>query len=715
MNFNCRTVPFLIWLLATAQPAMAAAPETAPEVHVDAAAVTGEERLIASQPQTAVNREQIDNLPSLRIGDVLKRMPGITTGGAIGEDKDIRLRGLDKEFTRIRVDGFMLPDAGEKREFQVDRLPSFMVEEIRLIRNLTAEYESDGLAGQIDIVSRPIPHKFKLEGRLGYGGSDAIDGDMLHGALSFGMRPLQHFGFLASTDALHDAVSREREKMFTNGKMETETEHRDKDFVSARLDLGLFYDRGEVRLKPLIHDVDEKKSKVKFNLEPGKKGKREEETEHKEQQTAGLELSHKHNFASGIILESRAGYHQTREEKEKRKPSFEETAVGSNLYVLKKTDLEEEEKKDRTLSFATKAVIPFHLGLAQEARLGASARLRERYRDKTKLEQNPAGSMSDKTGPKDNYSLDEDYYALFAQNEVWLTERFSVLPGLRLEHVRLDARDGGDFSLGSSRTDLNPSLHLLYTLRKDLTLRAAVSRAVNRPKFDELAPYEEEKGDRLVRGNPDLNPAIAWKYDIGADFARRDLLLGINFFYLDIKGVLEEVGTGVEVGGKEVYAVRNVGNGWNAGIELEQRLGFGWTGNPLLAGLVLWSNQTLLDSELKTAAGSKQPFKDKPDYIVNVGIDYTYQPWGTTLSTAWNYVAKTTENKADGTRKIKAADSSVDIAVYQKVSKNARLFLEGRNITNRSKVEQEYFMDGSSSRREESIGRTWLAGLEVKL
>lgn len=707
----CNAASFLLLAVAPA----VAGPGVAPPVQVTADSVPGEERLIASQPQTSVTREQIDNLPSLRVGDVLKRMPGVTTGGPIGEDKDIRLRGLDKEFTRGRLDGFLLPDPGEKRELQVDRIPSFMVEEIRIIRNPTAEYESDGLAGQIDIVSRPIPHKLKLEGRLGYGGNDALDGDLRHGALAFGMRPVERFGFLASFDALHDAVSRDREKTFSTGKSETEREDRDKDYSSAKLDLGYFYGRGELHVKPLIHESGEEKSKVKLDLEPDKKAKRDEETEKKKQRTTGFELSHKHAFGGGAIWENRAGFHRTTEDKDREKPSFEETAVDSGLFDLKKTDLEAEEKEDRTLSLATKMILPFHAGLQQEARFGASVRFRDRFRDKAKVERKTDGSLVDRTAPKDNYDLDEDYYALFAQNEIWLGERFSVLPGLRLEQVRLEARAGDGRSAESARTDLNPSLHLLYLLRQDLTLRAAASRAVNRPKFDELAPFEEERGDRFVRGNPDLNPAVAWKYDVGADFARPDVFLGVNLFHLDIRGVIEEVGTGTEVNGKELHTVRNAGDGWTRGLELEQRLGFGWTHHPLFSGLVLWSNQTFLDSEFETADGKKRPFKDQPDYILNLGSDYTYKPWGTTVSLAWNYVAETNETKPDGARKVKEAGATVDVAFYQKVAKRARLFLEGRNLADRSKAERESFADGSTSRREESLGRTWLAGFEVKL
>lgn len=694
----------------------AAEPVVAPQIHVDATPLPYEERLYSPQPQTLIKRDALDNQPSWNAGDILKRMPGVFTGGPIGEDKDVRFRGLDKEFTRVRVDGFTLPDPGEKREFQVDRLPAFMVEEIRIIRNPTAEYESDGIAGQVDIITRPIPHKVKFDARLGYGGFDSLDGDLYQGSLALGGRPVESFGILGILDVLHDDKTKEKRKVFSTGKVESDIEDRITDYRNVKLDFGFFYDAGELHIKPLLAEKDEQKSKSKFNLDPGKNAKRDDEQEAKDVRTSGVELVLKHQSANNWRLENQLGFHHTSEDKDKIKWAFEEQNAGAEDFVLKKTELEQESKEDQTVSFSSKIIIPLDYGLPQEVRVGMAARKRDRFRDKAKQELQNNGNLVERPlGAKDIYNLDEHYFATFVQNELWLSERFSVMPGVRLEHVRLDVASGsGEGIAKSSRTDLNPSLHVLYALREDLSLRAAVSRGVNRPKFDELSPFEEEKGDRFVIGNPDLNPAVAWKYDVGADFARRNIFLGVNLFYQDIEGVIEEVNTGMVRDGKDIYSVRNVGNGWNAGIELEQRLGFGWARTPLLSGLMVWANQTLLDSELKEADGTKRPFKDQPDYILNLGADYTYKPWGTTLSLAWHYVDGTVEVKPTGDRKVKSSQSVVDAGFYQRLTRNSRLFFEVQNLTDKAKKETETKANGETSIHSDKIGRRMMAGLEVK-
>lgn len=75
------------------------APRPAPE----------QERLRETIPSVSVNRQQIEQQPNgLRADDIVKRMPGVYTGGAPGEDKDVRLRGIDKEFTRTTIDGLSI-------------------------------------------------------------------------------------------------------------------------------------------------------------------------------------------------------------------------------------------------------------------------------------------------------------------------------------------------------------------------------------------------------------------------------------------------------------------------------------------------------------------------------------------------------------------------------------------------------------------------------
>jgi outer membrane receptor protein involved in Fe transport len=160
--------------------------------------------------------------------------------------------------------------------------------------------------------------------------------------------------------------------------------------------------------------------------------------------------------------------------------------------------------------------------------------------------------------------------------------------------------------------------------------------------------------------------------------------------------------------------VQNVGNGWNRGIELEQRLGFGWLDAPLMSGLTLWANQTLLESKLQAADGGRRPFKDQPDYILNFGVDYEYAPWGSTINLAWTYANETEEVTPTGDRKTKSSQSVVDLAFYQKLTKNTRMFVQVQNLTDRGKQETNLKVNGDVEYTTEKIGRNLMAGLEVK-
>jgi outer membrane receptor for ferrienterochelin and colicin len=712
MNIVCKLLVICSVIPALAIPALGSEIASAPEVEVAADHLAEQDRLVSPLTQTSLKREQFSDRPNTNVGEILKRMPGVFLGGAPGEDKDVRLRGLDKEFTRVTVDGVQLPGAGEKREFQVNRLPSYLVEEVRIVRNPTAEFESDGLAGKVNVITRSIPTEPTLDLRLGYGGTDNLDGDRRQGAVSFGNR-FGAFGLLGGLDVFDDTLNIDKEKVFANGKREVEDETKEQLYTSATLDLGYFYGSGEFHLKPLLLRMDEDKIKSKIATEAGKKIKSNPETEDKEQETIGLSLTHRHEFASKLRWESRVGYYSTEENKDKIKTELEETAVDSGVFALKKTEFEDEEKEDRTLEADTRITLPLNLGLPQEIKAGVAVRLRDRFRDKTKIE-DKGGALTDKTAPKDNYDLDEDYFAAFLQDEFFITNRLSVLPGVRLEHVRLESEAGDGTRGDDDRTDVNPSLHLLYALRDDLSLHAAASRAVNRPKFDELAPFEEDKGDRFVVGNPELDPATSWNYDVGAEFVRPDIFLGVNLFYKDIKDVIEEVDSGIDRDGKDVFAVENVGDGWTRGIELEQRLGFGWSGVSALQGLTLWSNQTFLDSELEDASGDKRPFKQQPDYLINAGVDYTYAPWGTTVTAAWNIISELEETKPDGAEKTVASQTFLDLALYQRVTSNLRLFFEAQNVTDEEKREKEIKTNGDVDRKTDSAGRTFLAGLEMR-
>lgn len=671
-----------------------------------------EEQLDNPVPQVGVTREEFSLRNSLRLGDIIERMPGTLVDGPPGENNDVRLRGIDKEFTRITIDGLTFPDGGEKREFQVRRLPSFLIEDVAVIRNPTAEFESDGIAGRVNVQTRSLPTDFFLEGRVGFGGQDTINGEAWNVEAAVGDRPFRNFAYLAGISILNRPIEVDRFKLFSTGNLETETETRDQRFTDGSVTLGFPYEQGTVAIRPIWLNFDESKEKLRLVTAPGRAATQEEENDSENRRTIGVSLSHNHTFGSRISISTVAGIHQATEDKDKNRQSF--TANNQGIFQLNRTTLEEEEKSDSTYNLNTTVTIPFEAGLRQEVRVGGSLRIRDRFRDKERREIDNRGRERETTEAKDNYEISESYFAGFIQDQIWLSDRFSILPGVRVEHVSLNSSDSTGREGERSVTDINPSLHLLYRVTDDLSLRAAISRGVNRPKFDELSPFEDEKNDRIIIGNPDLEPARSLNLDVGGEYATRYAYLGVNFFYRNVTGVIEEVNTGQRRNSKDIFQVQNVGDGWIGGFELEQRLNLGFTRIEALKGFSIWANQALLDSELTDSRGRTRPFKEQPSFVSNLGLDYTYQPWGTTLSISWNYVSERRDFNPNGNIKTIEPLSFVTLAVRQAITSNLSLFFEASNLTNAKKTEREALANGGSTRRSEDAGQSFLLGINWK-
>lgn len=663
--------------------------------------------------QTGLTRADIATRNNRRLSDVVARMPGVFMSGPPGGDKDVRLRGLDKEFSRTQVDGVMIPDGGEKRELQLNRLPSSAVEMVRIVRNPTAEFESDGLAGRVDVQTRPIPQRFHLEGRLGYGARrNSFANDITQGQITAGGRFGRRYGFSGTFDWLDDVLPIERSVLYPNGNVERDAERQPQRSPNFFGNFGVYSERfGDLHLKPVWLRFDNTKNRLRqVHTAAGALATREEEFEAKVQQTLGMTLNHRLARMSGLVVDTQAGWFGSGEDKDRWRLGYK---VTGGVAAPDKRTLEPESKTDKTWLLSTAVSLPVRALVWQEWKFGTSLRTRGRVRDRDRFEVQPNGAVRFVGEPKDRYRLGEDYMAGFVQNRIRFTERLSWTPGVRYERVRVDAVSGAEGARPRVFVDVNPSSHLLYRASTNLTLRAAVSRVLARPKFDEMAPYENIAAAKIVLGNPDLEPARAWSYDAGFDYATRLVTFSVNGFHKQIRGVIEEVGTGEWRTGREVFQAQNAGNGWTRGLEFEQRFRPGAFLPRWARGFSFWANQTVLDSELRDALGRVRPFKEQPRWLANFGGDFTDEKWGTSLSMMANFVSRRYDYKANGDVSSFGGSASFDMAFYQRLRGPLRLFVEANNLTNRDRIRDENLAAGGMQWRREAFGRTVLGGLQV--
>ncbi len=720
---------FLAFLaLALSAPVLAGEPEKGAErPALDEIVVTArrlwdylKDRLRSIAPITGTTREEFQKRPNTRrLGDVIDRLPGVFMGGPPNMNKDIRLRGLDKEFTRLEFGGAQIPDVETSRAFQVNRLSPFSVERLTILRNPTAEYESDGIAGRVLVTPRDIPEKLRVEMEGSGGGVNGLDRcefgkEIGSFRLGIGDRVNPHFGYNLFADWQRSPMENNKDKWTYNPsgaltKREAEDHFLGSNIYNLFLDLAYYYGRGEIHVRPFASILDEKSHRTLLRYQLGKADEMELPVETKRHRTEGLTITHRHTFENDLTLESDLSYYVGREDKRNVKPTYKAKA-GS--FVLDKTAREETENEDAFWQFRTKLIAPFKLWLPQELRTGLVVRPRDRSRTLDKVEIKPNGTVTDKGASSDDFRLREDYFAFFVQDTIFFTPRLSLTPGVRIERVLLDAKASDGTSRSETLMDVNPTLHLLYRATDHWSFHAAASRTVNRPMFDQLVPFADNKGSYYLLGNPALQPAKSCNFDLGTIYATDRLLLGLNLFRKQIKGLIEEVDTGAEMDGMDVHRYENTGDGWLQGIELEQRLDCTLL-HERLAGLELWANQTFLRSRVREPGGETRPINNQPRFLTSLGLDYTLRPTRTSFGVAARYVGDLVERADNGVRKVERAKWTLDLNVRQKAGKNAEFFAEALNVLDAGQRRYTY-TNGQLTEHEDAYpGRALVVGFRV--
>lgn len=680
------------------------------------------ERLESAVPLVGLNREGMKKQPSLQFGDSLKSLPGVYYGGNLNENKDLQLRGLTKGYSRVQVDGVQIPDGGEVREFQLNRLPAGLFKEAKFIRNPTPEYESDGIGGRLDVETVDIPKDFSGDFRLGFGARNN-ETPLWSTTAMLGGRPNEWFGILGAINYGYDpALKQKRERRFDEdgnlARKSVQNEYKDIETFGAFFDAGIFYHDGEVHIKPMFLRLESSKDSREHTYRLDKAASKNEELdkdfEERTKETEGVSVGSLHRWSDIARQDSSLSYYK----------SFEDTPrKGTDSYVesggvleYDGQELEQQYKEDLTWDFQTKTTVDLTTPLKQQVKFGAAFRDKERNNRLRYQESDADGNVEDLTTAADDYHLVEDYHAAFVQDQIWITDKFSVLPGLRAEYVELDSEDGDSNKASRSMMDWNPALHFLYKPVTDTAVHLAFSRTVNRPQFDQLSPYRRINDDdeSVTIGNPDLDPARSWNIDLGADWRKNGLFLGANLFYKKISDVIQEerVGTTV-VGGDnyDLYESRNVGDGWLKGYELDQRYDLSSTCVSGLKGFEIWANQSVYSSRVTDSSGDSRQFEEQPEFIANVGIDWHCATTGTRISLSGNYVDTVHWSESDGTKMTYAPEWIVNLSVRQPIREGLEAFLEISNLTDEERIESEFSTDGELKREYIKDGRSLLVGM----
>jgi ferric enterobactin receptor len=215
-------------------------------------------------------------------------------------------------------------------------------------------------------------------------------------------------------------------------------------------------------------------------------------------------------------------------------------------------------------------------------------------------------------------NMDATIMALFMEDNIELTPKWFLTPGLRLDH---HDQFGANWS---------PSLNTSYKLTDDVTLKGGIARAFKAPNLYQsnpnylyrsngngCAPSLSSSGC-YVLGNADLDPEISINKELGISFARDGWTAGVTYFRNDYENKI--VSSNDLVGRTSTNeAILQWDNAKNAVVK-------GWEGNvgvPLLGthGETLsWNTNFTYMQENKDGDGN--PLSVVPKYTVNSMLDW---------------------------------------------------------------------------------------------
>lgn len=319
------------------------------------------------------------------------------------------------------------------------------------------------------------------------------------------------------------------------------------------------------------------------------------------------------------------------------------------------------------------------------------------------------------TSTSGDYDLSEDVTAAYAMG-VWRAADWQARVGLRYEHTDLSAaamqlRDGvlSPFSTGSDYDNWLPSADITYDITPRLRIKAAFSRSLGRPDYDDVAPYrtvslDAADGEATISGgNPDLRPRRSDNYDLSVEYylPDRNGLVSAGLFHKKVRDEIYDLNTLVPDVAFEGATVdilyrrpENAENASLTGVEVGAIVN-SFTFLPgALANFGMSANYAYIKSDIDIVVSSDpatgtvvtRPLYGlflQPKHVANVSLIYKQEAFEGRI--AWNYKSKHLRSIASITQpwadRFYDDRSTIDAQLRYALSPHVRLFVEGKNLT----------------------------------
>ena len=655
---------------APAKPAQPARRRPAPSAKLERVEVDGKvsdeaQRRSATASKIIIGREEIDRYGDTTIGEVLKRLPGVTTGGRPGRGGEVRMRGMGNGYTQILVNGERMPPG-----FSLDQLPPDQVERIEILRAPTAEYGARAIAGTINVVLREALQKHENDVRvqvaeergklrpniawtrndkMGEGGAynitmNATRNERIDDVNSTNTTQLNNGG-PSSTITNHGQNSAASESLNLNARLQWKLAGGDSfalqpfivvnkgssnnDFQQTQT----FCDPSQTsQIRCLYYDHATTESSSRSTML-----RLHSQWTHRIDDTTKLELR-------GAIGEMNGSGHSFRQE------SLDD--------VDTRTQDDTNDSRHRSWSFASK----LSHQMANEHSLVGGFEAEGQNLDQTRVTlQNglPLPALDDFG---DNLSASTLRYAYYAQDEWNVGKQWGFYAGLRGETIETKSSAGGA-PVDNKSSVWTPLLHAVWKFGENSRdqLRASLTRSYRSPNLSDMiarpninsqyaCPDNALCGANVINypdreGNPELKPEVARGLEVAYEnYLSKGGIMSANFFYRRIQNLIRNEAELETVSWASVQRwvsrPRNIGNATTYGLELEAKFRLDQFFENALP-VNMRTNLSLFRSKVDQIPGPYNTLDQQPKGTANIGFDYRLHSLPLTLGANLNYTPST--------------------------------------------------------------------------
>ncbi|MGM9514806.1 TonB-dependent receptor plug domain-containing protein [Roseateles sp. DB2] len=686
---------------ATEKPAAPATEtrQTLEKVEISGGPSDDATRRASSAAKIVISREEIEKFGDSSLGEVMKRLPGVTTGGRPGRGGDIRMRGMGGGFTQILVNGERMPPG-----FSLDQLPPEQVERIEIMRAPTAEYGARAIAGTINVVLREAYQRKVNDVRAGltvershvnpnvsWQRNDKLDNAGSSYNLALNAMQMKHEddqnGRTVSED-LHGGPARvlsssgsssdDRKMLNANGRVQWRLGEGESFALQPFLSVNKGSSSSQQRQsgersdgRPLPYDSAQTEGRTEFKM-------------------LRLNTQLQKKLDPDTRLDLRAGLGRALMDSRTLRQEFL-GGVGS------RTQDDTVNGHDRNWSLMAKVARQ----LENDHSLVGGLEAENQTRQQTRLSLQNGLPRPELADFGDNLSASVRRFAAYGQDEWSVGPHWSFYAGLRWEGIETKS-DAANYAVSNKSSVWTPLLHAVWKPdeKSRNQVRMSLTRSYRSPQLQDLiarpsinsdypCPADGACGPNAVQypdrsGNPDLRPEMATGLEIAFErYLAKGGLLSANVFYRHINDLIRtetrlETVSWASVP-RWVARPQNIGKARTFGLELEAKFRLDEFVDDALP-LNLRGNLSLFSSSVDGIPGPNNRLDAQPKGTVNIGVDYKLRSLPLTLAAGLNWTPGGTIQQTLIQQSVTPVKRVIDASATWAIDRDTQLRLSASNL-----------------------------------